>query len=310
MRLTYAVLLPTCNRAGLVEEFLRSLEQQSYPPAEVVVIDQSDDDATQHVFEQWNPAGVAKKYIHRKVKSLILARNAALNVCGAVDLVVFLDDDIELDPQFCRQIVQIFEADHDSRYAGGMGRVDGWPSQFKPLQAFFGMPHEGDGKFLSSGSPTFPHSRKEFCETEFLSGGCTFWRRKIIQQYRYDERLSGYGHCDDVDVSYRVSRRHKLFFQPAAVCFQKKDPPGRQNGRRYRYAWIQNMYYLAQKNGFSMPAYFWCVTGHFFRDLVCFDVERLMGDVSGTWNVVRGKISTVEGYQEFKRLRQQERSHA
>ena len=172
----------------------------------------------------------------------------------------------------------------------------------------FLMPHEGSGRFLASGAPTFPHWKKEFSESEFLSGGCTFWRRKIIQQYRFDERLSNYGHGDDVDVSYRISRRYKLFLQPKSVCFQHTNPPGRDLGREYRRTWIQNMFYLAQKNGVSLAAYIWCVIGHFLRDLVCLDFQRLLGDFEGTINIARGRIDSVAGYDQFIELRKQEKN--
>ena len=298
--LTFSLILPTCNRAELVKKFLESVSRQVVLPSEVIVVDQSDGPATKDIFTAWNVPGVSKKYIYQQVKSLILARHKGLDACAPMDLAAFFDDDVLLGPAFFKEMIQIFAKDIDGRFAGGMGAVDGWPYRPKPLQALFLMPHEGSGKFLASGVQTFPHWKKEFCETEFLSGGCTFWRRKIIQQYRFDERLSGYGHGDDVDVSYRISRRYKLFFQPKAVCFHQHNPPGRDQGRKYRRTWIQNMYYLAQKNEIFMPAYAWCVLGHFLRDCVCLDFPRVQGDLEGVWNILRGRLDTVKDYGEFQ----------
>ncbi len=302
-QLTFSLILPTCNRAELVKQFLESLSKQIVYPLEVIVVDQSDGPATKNIFDAWNVPGVSKKYIYNQVKSLILARHKGMDACASSDLVVFFDDDIVLDPAFCKEIVQVFEKDVEGRFAGGMGAVDGWSSHSKPLQVFFLMPHEGSGKFLKSGAQTFTHARKEFCETEFLSGGCTFWRRKIIGQYRFDERLSGYGYGDDVDISFRISRRYKLFFQPKSVCFQQPNCPGMDKGRLYRRVWIQNMYYLAQKNQFFIPAFAWCVLGHFIRDFVCLDFQRFWGDLEGAWNILRGRVDTVAGYEEFRRER-------
>ncbi len=300
-QLSFSLILPTCNRAELVKQFLESVSKQIVHPLEVIVVDQSDSPATKDIFDAWNVPGVSKKYIYNQVKFLILARHRGLDACASTDLVAFLDDDVVLDPAFCKEIVQVFEKDVEGRFAGGMGAVDGWDSHSKPFQAFFLMPHEGSGNFLKSGAQTFTHGRKEFCETEFLSGGCTFWRRKIIQQYRFDERLSGYGYGDDVDISFRISRRHKLFFQPKSVCFQQPNCPGMDKGRLYRRVWIQNMYYLAQKNQFFIPAFAWCVLGHFIRDFLCLDFPRVRGDLEGTWNILRGRVDTVVGYAEFKR---------
>ena len=306
--LTYSIILPTCNRASLVKEFLKSVDVQGQKPLELILVDQSDSEETKKVFDQWDPAGIQKKYIYNEVKSLILARNAGIKACAQTDLIAFFDDDILLDLKFCEEVVRVFEADKQEVYAGGMGTVDQWNYKAKPFQAFFLMPYEGSGKFLASGVPTYPHWKREFSETEFVSGGCTFWRNHIIKEYLFDERLSDYGHGDDVDVSYRISRRYKLFLQPKAICFQHGNPPGRKLGRDYRRAWIQNMYYLAQKNGISLVAYWWCVIGHFLRDLVCCDFQRLRGDFEGTRNIVRGRIDTVIGYHQFIESRKQKRS--
>ena len=306
-KLTFSIILPTCNRAVLVKTFLETVDQQKRLPAELILVDQSDDDSTEKVFNDWHPVDIEKKYIHRDVKSLILARNAGIVSSGATDLIAFFDDDILLDQKFCNEVVKIFEDDQEGQYAGGMGTVDQWEYKRKPLQAFFLMPYEGSGKFLASGAPTFSHWKKEFTEVEFVSGGCTFWRRSIIREYLFDERLSNYGHGDDVDVSYRISRRYKLFLQPKAVCFQHENPPGRDLGRAYRRTWIQNMYYLSQKNGISILAYLWCVLGHFVRDIVCLDFQRLMGDFEAVGNIVRGRIDTVAGYDQFIKNRKQGR---
>jgi GT2 family glycosyltransferase len=281
-------MLPTCNRAKLAAQFLRSVERQTALPYEIIVVDQSDDWSTRDVFDRWDVCGniIRKKYIHREIKSLILARHVGLDACADTDLVVFFDDDITLDSLFCEEIIKVFEQDPDGKFAGGMGTVKGWGFQPKPFQAFFLMPHEGNGRFLPSGSPTFVHWKNDFCETEFVSGGCTFWRREIIQKYRFDEHLGGYGYGDDVDISYRVSRDYKLFFQPKSVCYQEANPPGRVLKKKYRSDWVKNMYYLARKNNFSIPAYAWCVFGHLVRDLVCFDFKGALGDIEGAWSIV------------------------
>lgn len=299
--MTYSIVLPTLNRATLVRNFLDCVEKETVLPYEVIVVDQSDGCATREIFEAWNPLGIIKKYVHREVKSLILARNAGLDACGETDLIAFFDDDVTVDGRFCEEMVRVFCEDKFGIYAGGMGTVHGWSYRFKPIQAFFLMPHEGSGSFLPSGVQTFPHWKKEFCLTEFLSGGCTFWRRKIIQTYRFDERLSGSGLGDDVDVSYRVARDYKLFFQPKAVCYQIVNPPGKNSARTYRRVWVQNMFYLAQKNKVFMPAYAWCVLGHVLRDLACLDFSMAIGDLEGIKNIIFGRIDTVQGYDDFSR---------
>jgi glycosyltransferase involved in cell wall biosynthesis len=299
--MTYTIILPTLNRPELVRGFLACVEKQTLLPYEVIVVDQSDNRATGDLLDIWSSKRIVKKYIYREIKSLVLARHAGLDACGETDLVVFFDDDVILDRRFCEEMVEVFLEDKNNKYAGGMGKVYGCIYKPKPFQSFFLMPHEGSGCFLPSGVQTFPYWKKEFSETEFLPGGCTFWRRKIIQKYRFDERLSGLGLGDDVDISYRIARDYKLFFQPKAVCYQIDNPPGKSSGRKYRKAWVQNMFYLAQKNGVFMPAFAWCVLGHILRDAICMDLSRITGDIEGIMNIFSGRIDTVQGYDDFKR---------
>lgn len=307
-QLTYSILIPTCNRAAILARMLASIKTQTRLPNEVVIIDQSDGDDTRKLFEAWKCEGIAKKYIYRSVKSLILARNAGIDGSAEVDLVSFIDDDVVLQPRFCEELVKVFEADVEKKYAGGMGTIEGARFRTKPLQRFFFMPREGDGNFLPSGAPTLCHWRKDFREVEFISGGITFWRKVLIQKYRFDERLVGYGYGDDVDVSYRISRNHKLFYQPAAICFHDEHSPGRDKSRAYRRGWTQNMFYLAQKNGISIPAFSWCVVGLLMRDLVCVDFPGMRGTLEAVAKIARGKIDTVVGYQDFVRSRRRTNS--
>lgn len=305
-KLSFSLLIPTLNRPDYLKRILGTISNQTRKPDEVVIIDQSDGPESREVFEQWNPPEIRKVYVHRKVKSLILARHQGIDVSGQVDLVAFFDDDIVPRVNFCEELVSVFERDPERRFAGGMGTIEGSRFRLRPFQRFFMMPREGSGNFLPGGSPTFPHWKNQFCETEFLSGGLTFWRKDVISQFRFDERLAGYGHGDDVDVSYRISRQWKLFYQPSAICSHEEHSPGRDGGYRYRRAWIQNFYYLAQKNGLSIGAYGWSVFGYFLRDLICLDGPRLKGDFEGIRSVLRQKIDTVIGYDEFIAARQEQ----
>lgn len=303
--LRYSILIPTLNRPGLLTTVLQSIAQQTRPVSEVVIIDQSDNDASQRVFENWNPPGTRKKYLHRAVKSLILARNAGFDAFEGTDIVAFIDDDAILAPNFAEEILKVFEADRENRYGGGMGVIEGYTFRKRPLEKLFLMPHEGDGTFLRSGAPTYPHWRPELGDTEFLSGGITFWRAEVARKYRYDERLVAYGQGDDVDFSYRVSREYKNFCQPTARCRHDANVgPGRDNSRLHQRYWIQNMYYLSRKNGFPTSAWVRFALGHIVRDILHLKFKRLRGALEAVWNVVRGRIDSVAGYQEFVRTAQ------
>ncbi|MDP2599332.1 MAG: glycosyltransferase [Deltaproteobacteria bacterium] len=297
--MSYSVLIPTLNRSSILSNCLRAVAEQTVPPSEVIVIDQSDGKDTEEIFSLWNLSvpSLKKKYIHLPVKSLVKARNAGIDAATA-DFVWFLDDDASVNPEFAHAILEIFEKDTAVRYAGGVGRIMNCRSQRSFFHKLFLLPHDGDGRFLPSGMPTYPHRMETFCETEFLSGGETFWRRSIISRYRFDERLIGYGHGEDVDVSYRISRQYKNFYQPKARCFLQSQPLDdrlkKDSLRAFRSAWIQNFYYLTRKNDISRLAFFWCVLGYCIRDFVRLDFSSFFGDCQGLKNIFLRRIETVE----------------
>jgi hypothetical protein len=143
--------------------------------------------------------------------------------------------------------------------AGCIGTIKDTITEASFLKSFFHMPHHGDGRLFSNGIPTFPHGHPGESYTEFLSGGMSVYSSEILREYRFDDRLGGTkcGYGDDVDVSFRVSRKHKLFYTSNAVLMADEEAPGRGPGVVQRWQWIQNMFYLLRKNsGFSVRALF------------------------------------------------------
>jgi glycosyltransferase involved in cell wall biosynthesis len=242
-----AVLLPTLNRPDNVKNFLDSLLIQTQKPTKVVLVDQSDNDQTKKFFENYDLGKIEKVYFHQKEKSLTKARNNALRLSGDVDFVAFFDDDIILYEKYFEILLDVFKKDTQHQYAAGMGVFDPIPPSTPLLFKIFRHSHIGDGKFMVSKVATWPWHLKNFSEVEFVSGGLTFYRADIIKKHGFDGNLLGYGHGDDVDVSYRLSRKHKMFFEPKAQCIHNHAPAGRDNKYKHRMQWLQNMYYLHQK---------------------------------------------------------------
>ena len=90
------VIIPTLNRPQLVKKCLDSVRQQTLQPAEIVIVDQSDNEDTKKLFESMDFPGVRKIHAQQKVKSLILARNRGLDEAGDTSYICFLDDDIQI----------------------------------------------------------------------------------------------------------------------------------------------------------------------------------------------------------------------
>lgn len=90
-----SVIIPTYNRASLLQRALHSVFAQSLSPAEIIVVDDGSSDHTVQVVEQLSPpVGVALVYLHQPNRGPAAARNLGVR-SAAGDWVSFLDSDDE-----------------------------------------------------------------------------------------------------------------------------------------------------------------------------------------------------------------------
>ena len=295
--MSLAIILATLNRPIHLKKCIDSiLEQKIDIPLHLVIVDQSSDDLTKNFISDCkkNISSVQWTYFYQKEKSLTLARNNGIRSAQNDSYICFLDDDLTLYPDFLQSLVTHLKSDE---YAGGMGTFDYFPYRFELFRKIFLMPHLGDGKFLINGMPTFPHWKSDFSNVEFLSGGITVYKRDVLLKNLFDEKMFGYGYGDDVDVSYRVSRGHKLFYEPKAKVHHDDYSSGRDPGFIHRKNWIQNMFYLLKKNQTLTPrkyfSFFFLVLGFIIDDFFHLRKGAFLGNFKALSNILFGKLDSI-----------------
>jgi glycosyltransferase involved in cell wall biosynthesis len=133
--LTVAVIIPTYNRAALVQEAIRSLLAQTQIPDEIIVVDDGSTDNTKEVLGKFEaPVNV----ITQPNLGRSEARNAGLLAVKS-DFIAFLDSDDTLPPNSIAHRAKILEQhpDYDVVYGETLlidleGKPVGKFSQFKP----------------------------------------------------------------------------------------------------------------------------------------------------------------------------------
>ncbi|TXI78415.1 MAG: glycosyltransferase family 2 protein [Dechloromonas sp.] len=103
-----SVVIPTRNRAGMLDDCLCSLAQQTLPAHdfEVVVVDNGSTDDTQQVVAR-HRAGLQLRSVFEPEPGLHAGRHAGLRQAIS-DVLVFADDDIVAAPSWLTSIVQAF----------------------------------------------------------------------------------------------------------------------------------------------------------------------------------------------------------
>ena len=89
-----AVVIPTFNRAGLLERALRSVEAQTMAPSEVIVVDDGSTDSTAILMQQRFPH---VRYLRQPNQGVSRARNRGI-LAARSEWLAFLDSDDEWFP--------------------------------------------------------------------------------------------------------------------------------------------------------------------------------------------------------------------
>jgi glycosyltransferase involved in cell wall biosynthesis len=108
-----SIILPTYNRADLIEEALNSVWAQSYRPIELIIIDDGSTDDTRQIVQNWScklerDQTFHLRYYYQKNAGASAARNFGLINCSG-EYIQFLDSDDLLHPERIERLVCAFK---------------------------------------------------------------------------------------------------------------------------------------------------------------------------------------------------------
>jgi glucosyl-dolichyl phosphate glucuronosyltransferase len=108
-----AIVVPTYNRAASLERTLASLPQH-----DVIVVDNNSSDDTAAVVARCCPE---IRYLRESRQGLSYARNTGIEAAHALDaeIVAFIDDDVEAQPDWVEALVDAFEGHPEADCIGG-----------------------------------------------------------------------------------------------------------------------------------------------------------------------------------------------
>lgn len=242
---TLSVVIATRNRPDPLRQTLASIARCAPPPDEVIVVDGSDDRSVEEVVSAEMPAAT---YLLASRPGLTRQRNLALDHCAG-EIVLFVDDDVELDPS---ALGIIRDAYREPDVVGATGRVD------EPLGRAFGHKHDPirrlllfggeEGTFTSFGYPRYLIDLETARDVEFMQGCFMSALTSVARDVRFDEQLPGYALGEDEDFSCRLSRRGRIRYLPTATLTHLKAGFSSQEPRAFGRLVVRNRAYLFRKN--------------------------------------------------------------
>lgn len=107
------VIIPTYGRADMIGRSVRAVLANDHPSFEVVVVDQSPDDATGAVVRSIAEGDARVRYVHTSPPGLSRAYNIGADLATA-PVLAFTDDDCVASPRWVSAIERAFAAEPDA----------------------------------------------------------------------------------------------------------------------------------------------------------------------------------------------------
>jgi GT2 family glycosyltransferase len=249
-----SAIICTKDRPDEVLRCLASILVQSCLPDEIIIVDSSHNVELAGRLDKWAGKGKIELLYIRSDPGLPRQRNVGISKASG-RIIFFFDDDVVFERDYIEEIIKVFATDPTGRIGGVMGdihelrearQIQAWWKN--PLRRAFFMSCFGNGRFLLSGSATWPYGTDVVLPTEFLCGGQVAYRRSVFENLLFDENLKGYALYEDVDFSYRESRLYQNVYTPDARCWHLMSPTARMEINELMKMQLEHFSYLFHKN--------------------------------------------------------------
>lgn len=199
--LPVSVVIPTYNHGPYVEQAVRSVLAQTYPAAEVLVL---DDGSTDDTAERLRAFGDRIRYVYHENRGRGATRNRGIELASH-DWLAFLDaDDLWLPEKLARQVVAVeahpeidFLVTDADQFDGDVVHEASFLANMKLMHDF---PRREDGALWVFTEPMFPL----FVQENFVIQSSVLMHRRCFERDGlYDPELK---RAQDRDMWMRLSR--------------------------------------------------------------------------------------------------------
>ncbi|SIO59821.1 Glycosyltransferase like family 2 [Rhodovulum sp. ES.010] len=334
-RLNWSACIATLNRHDVLMVALAHLLRQSRPPAEIVVVDASDDweagRARAEALMRDRP-GIRLDYITSPVRSSATQRNLAIGR-AASDVVLMMDDDSFLHDDCAERLMEIYEADAAGEVAGigatlvednpaaaasgeapALGRKDTGRVALdrlarRALETRLGrwanrelLYQRADKLFMCYDEPRTRRvpaavAHLDVAPAAFMPGSGMSMRRAIALKEPFDSALRYYAAFEDLDVAYRVAKHGSVLSARAARLHHFEAASGRIKRQKVITFQLLNMAVFLKRNAATPDAFLSAYRVMLWRRLLA---EVLKDGLSRRWRFpqVAGVLTAMRHWRE------------
>lgn len=294
-RLSSAIVICTLNRPDDIRDCVASICAQTRKPEQLIVVDAGDLGPVRHMIEQ-ACANAEIGFLYRQAEpSTTRQRNDGAGLVEG-DVTFFLDDDVQIAPDYVEQVLAAYEADDDGMLAGACGSPDPAPEPghgfwhwYAKLFLLAETRSDVAPRMKASNYPVHTSRLTRPRDCDLMPSTAVSYRTDVFLKYRFDMHLTGYVMAEDLDLSYRVSRDHRLRMLPDARYHHSKSDVSRNDRAETEKRRLLFTQYFFRKNLAHRPgcwlARYWALLGLGMRYAVgaarSGDRQRLSGFVAG-----------------------------
>ena len=310
-----SLIIPTLGRRQDLVRCLDSVARLRPGFDEVIVVDQGGGRGAREVIDGFPE--LRATLVSLPAPSLPRARNAGIERAQG-DCVFFVDDDTELSPGYVAAALSAFRRYPDA--VGLTGPAPSPPSVGVPprlkhgLYALLLVFSWRRNRVLRSGSNSFAHGAAAARphEAQWLHGCSMVYRRRVFEDgIRCNTDLAGWAFGEDVELSYRVSKRYGrgalLYVPELALTHHSTEDPSDPEGRGpsaealvrmkvvYRFLfWRREVY---RGSAFNLLCYLWGQPGfvlyHLLFHLRARNRWRILRTAASAYGFLLSRRSTV-----------------
>ncbi len=261
--LPISVLIPTLNRPETLEKTLDSYLSCDNIPAQIVVVDQSQDslmaEKIKKLTERDN-GGTKILYVFRDEPSSSGARNTALKYAEN-EIIVFSDDDVDVYNDTLLNVYNLFKDKRLAMIAGINNRETNQEGKIGYLLGTKSFKNRKIGHVTPSMLGRYPPKISGEVETQWAMGFFFVVRKSLVDKWdiNWDERMTGYAFNEDLDFTYAYYKRAK---QEGLRCVLNENvrvvhrysQEYRAPSRRHAFSYVLNRAYLSYKHSMGLKS--------------------------------------------------------
>ena len=245
IKVDYAVVIVTYNRAVLLRECVSQVEKQTVPASRIIVVNNASTDDTKEFLEELSRRGTMYQIIEcsRNLGGAGgFARGIACAMNSSVDCVLLIDDDAMLSVDYMERLLAARDKNPQYGAFAGSVLVDG------RIDTYHRKNFSKAGVLFKNCKEALYQNAYFVCETASF---CGMLVDKIIIDKIGLPNAEYFIFHDDVEYSIRINQFSKFFVVPSAVLHHKTEAasakcyPRRYDWRDY-YAVRNRIWYVME----------------------------------------------------------------